>query len=163
MEATKKAAEGKFLTFRLGREEYGIEITKVREIIGLMEITPVPQAADHVRGVINLRGKIVPVLDLRKKFGLSETEATRDTCIITVMFEGGEKNALVGLMVDVMGEVVLVGPGQVEPIPTVGEDLKVDFLLGLVKSRERIVVLLDVDQVVKEQDFRALLAIQTEK
>lgn len=163
MEAKSNRTEGKFLTFCLGPEEYGIEILKVREIIGLMEMTPVPQAAAHVRGVINLRGKIVPVLDLRKKFELREAEATKETCIITVMFEGAGNPTLVGLLVDVMGEVVMVGPGQVEPVPSVGEDLKVDFLLGLVKSRERIVVLLDVDQVIQEQDFRALQALPTGK
>jgi purine-binding chemotaxis protein CheW len=163
METKSHSTLGKYLTFRLGGEEYGIEILKVREIIGLLEATPVPQAAAYVRGVVNLRGKIVPVIDLRKKFGLPEAPPARDNCVITVMYEGKEGDLLVGLQVDKVMEVVKVSAAEIEPLPVLGEDLKVDFLLGLAKTKERIVVLLDVDKVVQEQDFRALFALNLGK
>jgi purine-binding chemotaxis protein CheW len=163
MEAKTKKVEEKYLTFCLEKEEYGIAILKVREIIALLPITSVPQAAAHVRGVINLRGKIVPVLDLRRKFGLPDVPATRENCIITVVFEGGVGGTLVGLLVDSVREVSLVSPGQVEPVPVVGEDLNVDYLLGMAKFKDRIVILLEVDKMVLAQDFTALLNLDLEK
>jgi purine-binding chemotaxis protein CheW len=154
METTLKKVEGKYLTFRLGREEYGIEILKVREIVGLMDITSVPLTALYIRGVINLRGKIIPVVDMRKKFGLPETEASRETCIITVMVQGKEVEVLTGLLVDAVREVVQVAASEVEPVPALGEDMKLDFVTGLSKSKGRVVVLLDMDKVMQAQDLQ---------
>src|SRR5690349_7163000 len=99
MEATMKKVEGKYLTFHLGKEEYGVEILKVREIVAMMEITSVPLTAQYIRGVVNLRGKIIPVVDMRRKFGMPEVAASRENCIITVVVEGREGNVLTGLWV----------------------------------------------------------------
>jgi purine-binding chemotaxis protein CheW len=156
METTLKQVEGKYLTFRLGREEYGIEILKVREIVAMMDITPVPLTALYIRGVVNLRGKIIPVVDMRKKFGLPEVEASRETCIITVMVEGKEGNVLTGLFVDGVSEVTQVSESEVEPVPALGDDMKLDFVTGLSKTKGRVVVLLDMDKVMQVQELKEI-------
>lgn len=156
METTLKKVEGKYLTFRLGREEYGVEILKVREIVAMMEITAVPLTALHIRGVVNLRGKIIPVVDMRKKFHLPEAAAGRDTCIITVMVQGKEGDALTGLLVDGVNEVVQVAASDVEPVPALGDDMKLDFVMGLSKIKNRVIVLLDMDKVMQGQDMREI-------
>lgn len=156
METILKKVEGKYLTFRLGREEYGIEILKVREIVASMEITPVPLTALYIRGVVNLRGKIIPVVDMRKKFQLPEVATGRDTCIITVMVEGREGDALTGLLVDGVNEVIQVAASDVEPVPSLGDDMKLDFVTGLSKTKGRVIVLLDMEKVMQGQDLREL-------
>jgi purine-binding chemotaxis protein CheW len=155
-----KKTEGKYLTFRLGREEYGIEILKVREIVALMDITQVPLTALYIRGVVNLRGKIIPVVDMRKKFALPEVEAGRETCIITTMVEGKEGQVLTGLLVDAVTEVVQITASDVEPVPALGEDMKLDFVTGLSKAKGRVVVLLDMDKVMQEHDFQELKKLE---
>ncbi len=160
METAVKKVEGKYLTFRLGKEEYGIEILKVREIVAMMEITAVPLTAMHVRGVVNLRGKIIPVVDLRRKFGLPEAAATRETCIITVMVEGRESDVLTGLLVDGVSEVVQVAASDVEPVPVLGDDMRLDFVMGLSKTKGRVIVLLDMDKVMQGQDLAALKKLE---
>lgn len=143
---------GKYLTFKLAEEEYGMGILKVREIIGLMDITAVPRAPAHIRGVVNLRGKIVPVLDLRKKFGLPSVELRRENCIITAMIEnGGGEGLLVGLLVDSVSEVLLVADSEIEPVPALN-DVKLPFVTGLAKSQGKVRILLDIDKVVQEDD-----------
>ena len=156
MEATLNKVDGKYLTFRLGREEYGVQILKVREIVALMEITPVPLTALYIRGVVNLRGKIIPVVDMRRKFALPEVAAARETCIITVMVEGKEGPVLTGLLVDGVSEVVQIAAADVEPVPALGGDMKLDFVTGLSKTKGRVVVLLDMDKVMQEHDLREL-------
>ncbi len=160
METTLKKVEGKYLTFRLGREEYGIEILKVREIVAYMEITPVPLTALYIRGVVNLRGKIIPVVDVRRKFGLPEVAASRDTCIITAMVEGKEGEVLTGLLVDGVSEVTQVAASEVEPVPALGEDMKLDFVTGLSKTKGRVIVLLDMDKVMQGQDLEELQKLE---
>lgn len=160
METTLNKVDGKYLTFRLGREEYGVEILKVREIVALMEITPVPLTALYIRGVVNLRGKIVPVVDMRRKFALPETASGRETCIITVMVEGKEGLVLTGLLVDGVSEVVQIAASDVEPIPALGEDMKLDFVTGLSKAKGRVIVLLDMDKVMQEHDFQELKKLE---
>jgi len=156
METALTQAEGKYLTFYLGREEFGLEILKVREIVALMEITAVPMTAQRIRGVINLRGKIIPVVDMRRKFSLPDIPVTRDTCIITVMVEGKEGEVLTGLLVDKVNEVAQVSAAEVELVPALGEDLKLDFVRGISKTKGRVLVLLDIDKVMKEQDLQLL-------
>jgi len=160
METTLNKVEGKFLTFRLGHEEYGIEILKVREIVAMMGITAVPLTATHIRGVVNLRGKIIPVVDLRKKFGLPDAAATRETCIITVMVEGKEGDVLTGLLVDGVSEVVQVAASDVEPLPALGDDLRLDFVTGISKTKGRVIVLLDMDRVMQGQDLQDLRKLE---
>jgi purine-binding chemotaxis protein CheW len=152
--ATKN--EAKYLSFQLGLETYAIEILKVREIIGLLEITAVPKTAAHIRGVVNLRGKIVPVLDLRAKFGLPAVAAKRENCIITVMAEGPQGPLLVGILVDSVSEVMRVAEGDLEPVPALGEDMRLDFVLGLAKAPGKVSILLDIDRVLQAQDVSAL-------
>ena len=159
MREISKEPESKFLTFRLDNESYGIEILKVREIIGLMEITAVPKAAAHVRGVINLRGKIVPVLDMREKFGLSQVELKKENCIITVMAEGTQGPLLVGVLVDSVSEVMQLDASQIEALPALGADLRLDFVLGLAKAQAKVIILLDIDQVILAEDLSALKEI----
>ena len=154
METTVRKVEGKYLTFRLGREEYGIEILKVREIVAMMEITAVPLTALYVKGVVNLRGKIIPVVDVRRKFGLSEAATKRENCIITVVVEGKEGEVLTGLLVDGVSEVVQVAASDVEPVPALGEDMKLDFVTGISKTKGRVIVLLDMDKVMQGQDLQ---------
>lgn len=135
--------EGKYLTFVLCGEEYGIEILKVREIIGIMKITPVPQTLCHIKGVINLRGKVIPVIDLRLKFGLQEITYTKETCIIVIEV----KNILTGIVVDTVSEVIDVHNEEFEPTPHFGDRVNTEILLGMAKIKNKIKILLDIDKV----------------
>ena len=153
---TTITSEAKYLTFKLQNETYGIEILKVREIIGLMEITSVPKTAAHVRGVVNLRGKIVPVLDMRAKFGLPSAEARRENCIITVMAETGQASLLVGILVDSVSEVMQVKSDNIEAVPALGSDMRLDFVLGLAKSADKVSILLDIDRVISAADVNGI-------
>lgn len=141
--ATATAAGGKFLTFFLAGEEYGIEILKVREIIGLMPITRVPNAPPSVCGVINLRGKVIPVMDLRLRFGLDSVEATEQTCIIVVQAAGTE----FGIVVDRVSEVASIAGADVEDAPTFGADVSTEYLLGIAKANGRVKLLLNIERV----------------
>jgi purine-binding chemotaxis protein CheW len=151
-----KKMEGKCLTFRLGREEYGVEILKVREIVGLMDITAVPKTSAHVRGVVNLRGKIIPVVDLRRKLGLPDVEASRENCIIIVIVQANQTEVLVGLLVDAVNEVLWISEGEVDPLPDIGDEEAINFVRGLAKVRGRVVILLDIDKVVRQQELKGL-------
>jgi purine-binding chemotaxis protein CheW len=145
---------GKYLTFRLGREEFGIRVMQVREIMGLLEITPVPHTPTHVKGVINLRGKVIPVVCLRSKFGLSATEYTARTSIIVVQVDGGKM--LAGVIVDAVSEVLNVAAGDIEDAPDFGSGSETSYLLGMAKIKNSIKILLDIDQVVMASELAAL-------
>jgi purine-binding chemotaxis protein CheW len=144
---------GKYLTFRLAQEEYGLEILKVREIIGLMNITPVPRAPHEIRGVINLRGKIIPVVDLRRKFGMSDTEATEETCIIVVNVNAGDESVDMGILVDSVSEVLDIKGEDIGPAPSFGKALSTDFILGMAKTGGRVTILLTIERVLTASDF----------
>jgi purine-binding chemotaxis protein CheW len=143
-----QATESKYLCFQLGPECFGIEILKVREIIGMMDITSLPQAGSHVRGVINLRGKIVPVLDMRSKFGLPAQERMRENCIVTVMAEKDGESHLIGITVDSVSEVAKLEASQVEALPVLGPGQHREHFLGLAKTPARVIILLDIDKVI---------------
>lgn len=143
--------EGKFLTFVLCKEEYGLEILKVREINGLMDITPVPRMPNFMKGVINLRGKVIPVIDLRLKFGLPQAEYTKETCIIVVDVQ----NTLVGIVVDTVSEVVNVSAKEIEPAPRMGQHVNTDFILGLAKLKGKVKILLGIDKVLRSDEMEA--------
>ena len=156
-ETAAKPAEsraGKYLTFRLGREEFGIRVMQVREIMGLLEITPVPHTPAHVKGVINLRGKVIPVVCLRSKFSLAPTEYTARTSIIVVQVDGG--NVLAGVIVDAVSEVLNVATGDIEDAPDFGSGAETSYLLGMAKIKGSIKILLDIDQVVMASELAAL-------
>ncbi|MGH2272136.1 chemotaxis protein CheW [Anaerohalosphaeraceae bacterium U12dextr] len=148
--ATKpRAKEGKYLTFALGKEEYGIEILKVREIIGYMSITAVPRMPVFVKGVINLRGQVIPVIDLRCRFDMETKDITDQTCIIVVdiSHEGRSFNA--GLIVDRVQEVLDIGQENIDDAPQFGTDVNTDFILGIGKAGSSIKILLDIDRVLE--------------
>lgn len=137
----------KLLTFSLGSEGYGISILKVKEIIGMMDITPVPRTPDFVKGVINLRGKIIPVMDLRTKFGMAQQEYDERTCIIVVevLMKGIQK--LIGVVVDMVSEVVTVSNDQIEPPPEYGNKMDHSSILGIGKIKDRVVIILDINEI----------------
>ncbi len=148
--ATKKeVAEGKFLTFALGNEEYGIEILRVREIIGLMDITTVPQTPDYMKGVINLRGKVIPVIDLRMKFSMLEEEHTQETCVIVVEVN----STLIGIIVDSVSEVLDIKGGEIENAPSFEQGIDTSFIMGLGKVKEKIIILLDIGTVLSSEEL----------
>lgn len=143
-----KGSGGKFLTFFLAGEEYGIEILKVHEIIGMMPITRVPRTPHFIRGVINLRGKVIPIVELRLKFGMESVEQTSETCIIVVHVEGIE----MGIVVDRVSEVLNIAGGEIEDAPSFGEDVNTDYILGIGKTQAKVKILLDIDRVLSSQD-----------
>lgn len=151
-------AGGKFLTFFLADEEYGLEILKVREIIGLLPITRVPRTPESIRGVINLRGKVIPVVDLRSRFGLPAVEASERTCIIVVQANGVE----FGVVVDQVSEVADVAAEDVEDAPAFGAQMDTAFLLGIAKSGDRVKLLLDIDRVLSSEERRDLEGLAAE-
>ena len=140
--------EGKYLTFGLGSEEYGLEIIKVKEIIGVMNITPVPQTPKYVKGVINLRGKVIPVVDLRLKFGMDAMEYNDRTCIIVVdiAVKAGKKTVM-GIVVDSVSEVLNIKGEEIEDTPTFGVTLGTDYILGMAKVKGGVKILLDISKV----------------
>ena len=138
---------GKYLTFMLGREEYGLPVLKVREIIKVMDITHVPQVPAHVLGVINLRGKVIPVIDLRRKFGFAEQAQTERTCIIVAEVALTATAVMMGVVVDAVSEVVTVAPSEIDDTPQFGGDNGIDYILGLAKVKGGVKILLDLDRV----------------
>lgn len=142
---------GKYLTFFLGVEEYGVEILKVSEIIGMQPITRVPRVPDFVRGVINLRGKVIPITDLRTKFGMVVEEG-RDACIIVVQMRGVQT----GIVVDRVSEVVAIADSEVEDAPSFGAGIRTDFLLGIGKTSGRVKLLVDIDKVLESSEMATL-------
>lgn len=138
---------GKFLTFTLGHEEYGVPVLKVREIIKVMDITHVPQVPDYVLGVINLRGKVIPVIDLRQKFGLGLTENTPHTCIIVADVDLAATHVMMGIVVDSVSEVLNVSEGEIDATPDFGGRVTTDYVLGLAKVKGTVKILLDLDRV----------------
>jgi purine-binding chemotaxis protein CheW len=139
--------EGKYLTFALGSEEYGLEILKVREIIGYMEITAVPQTPAYVKGVINLRGQVIPVIDLRAKFGMETAKVTDETCIIVVEIHQNGCKFSTGIVVDHVQEVLDIDGENIEEAPQFGSTVNTDFILGMGKVGESVKILLDIDKV----------------
>jgi purine-binding chemotaxis protein CheW len=155
---------GKYLTFKLAEEEYGLEILKVQEIIKMMDITRVPRTPEFVRGVINLRGKVIPVVDLRLKFAMEAKENTEKTCVIVVQVAhstgSGQAHAggrvTMGAIVDEVSEVLDISGGQIEPAPEFGTAVDTAFILGMGKVGKKVVMLLDVDKVLSIGELNAV-------
>lgn len=146
--STGSALGGKYLTFLLAGEEYGLEILKVREIICIMDITSVPQTPDFVRGVINLRGKVIPVIELRSQFGLPVIEYTQETCIIVV-----DVGVLMGIIVDAVQEVHDIPSEEIEPPPKLGASVDTTFILGMGKVKGAVKILLDIESVLNSEEL----------
>ncbi|MDX9975986.1 MAG: chemotaxis protein CheW, partial [FCB group bacterium] len=156
---------GKYLTFQLGEEFFGIEILEVHEIIGLMPVTKVPRTPECVRGVLNLRGRIIPIVDLRLKFGMDSVADTERTCIIVVQVLQEGHSITMGILVDAVSEVVNVLESQIEPPPAFGTSVDTAFILGMGKIGQKVVLLLDVSAVLTggETDAIARMSNQTEE
>ena len=153
---TTSNLSGKYLTVVLENEAYGIAVLKVREIIRLQKITPVPQVPDFVKGVINLRGRVIPIVDLRSKFGLG-AEFTERTCIVVVQVSlEGSNSVQMGLIVDSVEEVVNLTDEEIEPTPEFGVRIDTSYILGMAKVKGQVKTLLDIDRVVAPDTMRAI-------
>ena len=153
------AKGGKYLTFVLGREEYGLEILKVREIFGVMEITAVPRMPSHVRGVINLRGQVIAVVDLRAKFAMEAVAQTEQTCIIVVEILRDGRKFNTGIIVDKVSEVLSIPSESIENAPSFGAMVDTDFILGMGKIGKSVKILLDIDKVLSTNEAIEIEAV----
>ena len=160
LQSLARQLAGKYMTFKLASEEYGLAILRVREIIGLMDITRVPRTKDFIRGVINLRGKVIPVVDLRLVFNMDRTENTDQTVIIVVQWTVGNTSTTMGILVDEVLEVMSIDAEQIEPPPDLrssnGDN---DFILGIGKAEKRVICLLDIERVLSKDDNNQLASI----
>jgi purine-binding chemotaxis protein CheW len=157
-QAVKASAEkeGKYLTFTLAEEEYGIGILKIKEIIGMIPITSVPQTPEFVKGVVNLRGKVIPVMDLRLRFGMAEIDYTERTCIIVVEIDGQTGTIMIGVVVDAVSEVLNIKAEDIEDPPTFGTALNTEYILGMAKMEGGVKILLDIDRVLSRDEVSLL-------
>lgn len=156
---TNTARGGKYLTFALGSEEYGLEILKVREIIGYMDITAVPRTPSHVRGVINLRGQVISVTDLRKRFNMPAVEKTDQTCIIVVEIQSDGRRMSMGIVVDRVSEVLNIPSANIEDAPSFGSNIDTSFILGMGKIGQSVKMLLDIDKVLTSTEVKELESV----
>lgn len=150
--ADVRKREGKYLTFSLAEEAYGLEILRVREIIGVMEVTAVPRTPEFIKGVINLRGRVIPVMDLRLKFGMPEAEHTEETCIIVVTL--GDVD--MGIIVDCVNEVLDIAEDDIEDSPKFGDDVTTDYILGMGKTEGKVSILLDIARVLNAEELEIM-------
>ncbi len=157
-ETMKSVSEyaGKYLTFQLSGEVYGLEILKVQEIMGLMPVTHVPRTPDFIRGVINLRGKVIPVIDLRLKFGLIGKDDTEKTCIIVVQVRHEQGSLTIGVIVDEVCEVIDLKGEQIEAAPSFGVGVNTEFILGMGKLGQKVLTMLDIDKVLASGELNLL-------
>ena len=154
----RTAQEGKFLSFVLGDEEYGLEILKVQEINGMMGITRVPRTPEYVRGVINLRGRVIPIVSLRQKFKMPAAEDTEKTCIIVVQVNYQDIDLTMGIIVDEVTEVLNIKNEQIEPAPSFGGGMEeTEFITGMGKLKDKVVILLDIDSVLNGVEIEAII------
>jgi purine-binding chemotaxis protein CheW len=153
---------GRYMGFQLGKETFGVEILKVQEIIGMLEVTAVPRTPEFVRGVINLRGRVIPVVDLRRKFGLPEIPDTELTCIVVVQVTQGQGEVTMGVIVDQVSEVMNITAENVEPTPSLGHAEAEEFLLGVGKFNQTVVLLLDVDRILSHGEWNLVGAMRDE-
>jgi purine-binding chemotaxis protein CheW len=163
MDQTIKATtvkKGKYLTFSLKEEEYGIGILKVKEIIGMMPVTSVPRTPEFVKGVINLRGKVIPVIDLRLKFAMETIPYTDRTCIIVVEIDSDAATVLIGIVVDAVSEVLNIKENDIEETPTFGASLNTEYILGMAKMEGGVKILLDIDKVLSAKEITGLEKIK---
>ena len=162
LDAKTQTRAGKYLTFALGHEEFGLGILKVREIIGIMEITAIPRAPDYVRGVVNLRGQVISVVDLRAKFGMEHAAQTEQTCIIVVEIQRHERKLSMGIIVDRVSEVLNIPGENIEDPPEFSGGGGADFILGMGKVGTSVKILLDIDKVLTSAEINAVTEIINE-
>jgi purine-binding chemotaxis protein CheW len=150
------AAAGKYLTFRLASEEYGLEILKVKEIIGIMRVTKIPKTPDYVRGVINLRGAVIPIIELRNKFGLAEISDTAETCVIVVEIIKSGIPIHLGILTDSVSEVIDISEPEIEDTPSFGVQVDTEYILGMAKTKGGIKILLNIEKVLTESEITGI-------
>jgi purine-binding chemotaxis protein CheW len=153
MEGQRINTTNQYLSFRLADEVYGIDITQVREVLEFSTVTRVPRVPEFMRGVINLRGGVVPVIDLRLKFGMGRTEKTVNTCVIITEVAVDDERTVLGAMADSVQEVLELEPSQIEPPPKIGMRLKNDFIKGMGKYNDNFIILIDVDRVFSAEEL----------
>mgnify|MGYP001249098999 FL=1 len=141
---------GKVLTFLLGKQEYGIQILDAREVVGMMHIDPVPQTPAFMKGVINLRGKIIPVIDLREKFQMEKRESSKETCIVVVDIKG----KMTGTIVDCLSGVVTIEKEDFEDAPEMGSNIRTDFIIGMAKLENRVIIVLDMERILSNEELK---------
>lgn len=161
MELAEKEEMTQYLTFILDEEVFALEIGKVREVLDFTTLTKVPQTPDFMRGVINLRGSVVPVVDMRLKFGMDKTEQTVNTCIIIAEIELDGDTTVLGALADSVQEVVELNQGQIEPAPKIGTRLKTEFIRGMGRQEDRFIILLDIDKVFSTDELTLVQEVGT--
>ena len=147
---------GKYLTFRLANEDYGIEILHVQEIIGMVPVTQVPKTPEYVRGVINLRGKVIPIIDLRRKFGMESASDTEKTCIVVAQINGISASVIMGFIVDEVSEVLDITAREIEEAPSFGASLDTAYILGMAKTKGSVKILIDIDRVLATDEIEQI-------
>lgn len=156
MNQTGSAENSQYLSFKLDQETYAMDIIQVREVLDYTRITKVPRMPDFMRGVINLRGGVVPVVDLRLKFGMSETPKTAESCIIIIEAEFAQEMALLGIMVDSVQEVLSLGSDQIQPPPKIGTRLKTEFIRGMGRRDDAFIIILETERVFSEEELTVM-------
>ena len=151
--ATEVAELTQFLTFKLEEEVFAVDVSQAQEVLEVTSITRVPRTPEFMTGVINLRGRVVPVVDLRLKFGMEKAERTIDTCIIVMEVYLGEEIVVLGTLVDSVQEVIEQEPGQIEPPPRIGTNLNTDFIKGMGKRDDHFIIILDIDRIFTEDEL----------
>jgi len=160
MSVTEITEAQQYLTFKLGNEVFAIEVAKVREVLDFVEITAIPRTPEFMSGVINLRGSVVPVVDLRLCFGMSKTERTRSTCVVVVEVMLENESTVLGALADSVEEVIDLEPDQIEPAPRIGSQIRTDFIRGMGKRETGFLVILDIDRVFSADQLAAVHAAE---
>jgi purine-binding chemotaxis protein CheW len=150
-----------YLTFRLGQETFAVDVCQVREILDQAAITRVPQMPDYMLGVINLRGSVVPVVDLRRKFGMAASETTRESCIVVLEVDCGGETTVVGAQADAVSEVLDLPAEAIEPPPRLGMKLRTEFIRGMGKKEEQFLIILDIDKIFSTDELALLQESET--
>ncbi len=163
MSGVEAAETIQYLTCTLGDEMFALEISKVREVLDFPALTKIPRTPEFMRGVINLRGSVVPVVDLRSKFGMSLTEKTVNACVVIVEASVDGETLVLGALADSVQEVIELGPDQIEPAPRIGTKLRTEFIKGLGKRGDLFVIILDIDQVFSVEELAGLDEVRTEE
>ena len=160
MAAATMSDTTQYLTYKLGEEVFALDIGKVREVLDFTSATKVPRTPDFMRGVINLRGSVVPVVDLRLKFGMTKTEKTVNTCVIIVEVKVDGETTVLGCLADSVQEVLDLGQGQIEPAPKIGTKLRTEFIRGMGKQGDHFIIILDVDKVFSVDELAMVSDVQ---
>jgi len=163
MSATEITETRQYLTFKLGNEVFATDVAKVREVLDFTTITEIPRTPDFMSGVINLRGNVVPVVDLRLCFEMSKTERTRNTCIVVVEVLLDGESTIIGALADSVEEVIDLEPEQIEPAPRIGTQIKTDFIKGMGKRDTQFIMILDIDRVFSAEELSVVRGAETNR